>query len=650
MVFGWGKKKQEEYVERIPQEKEVQLSDVPKIVTELNELRKSQIISEIKHLRNNTGPLMDELMQIGNVLDKDNLKVDDIDIHLSTIVIRGKKQVIDVIKKNVVYLPEISSIDDAKKLNSLLNQILKKLGDVLGRQTRVIHIFAKKYANQLKRNLEVMNNNNSEIHNLLKNYDSEQSASDEITNTLNQIKTLKESQLEKNQKIDKANQSVESFDEKITSIQNSIAEIKSSENYKKYLDMRNTLDAFTAQKSKIKNEVDTQFTKISRPLSRYEYGSALDKEQKNLLTRLIKNPLEVLTPQNKDSIILILENVRKGISSGSISVKDIDKSLSYITETEETLDNFVTQILEYLEKKGLLEKKEKYEYSVPFGDRSGEILEPFLTDQWFVDAKKLSKEAIKAVKEKKISFLPQSWEKIYFDWLENIQPWCISRQIWWGHKIPIWYGPDNKPFAGMNKKDVLNKAEKFYKKKVDLIQDQDVLDTWFSSSLWPFSTLGWPDETKEYKKYYPTDLLITGFDIIFFWVARMIMMGLFFTKKPPFKEVYIHALIRDEKGQKMSKSKGNVIDPLELTNKYGADALRFTLSSLASPGRDIKLSTQKVESSRNFATKIWNASRYILLNDCKINKSFKTENFNNVDNQWIIQKVILLIQAIVLAL
>ena len=351
MVFGWGKKKQDEkFVVKTPQEKEVQLSNVHKIVAELNELRKSQTVSEIKHLRNNTGPLMDDLMQIGNVLDKDNLKVDDIDIHLSTIVIRGKKQVIDVIKKNVVYLPEISSIDDAKKLNSLLNQILKKLGDVLGRQTRVIHIFAKKYANQLKRNLEVMNNNNSEIHNLLKNYDSEQSASDEITNTLNQIKTLKESQLEKNQKIDKANQSVESFDEKITSNQNSIEEIKSSKNYKKYLDLKNTLDVFSTQKSKIKNEVDTQFTKISRPLSRYEYGSALDKEQKNLLTRLIKEPFEVLIPQNKDSIILILENVRKGISSGSISVKDIDKSLSYITETEETLDNFVTQISEYLEK------------------------------------------------------------------------------------------------------------------------------------------------------------------------------------------------------------------------------------------------------------------------------------------------------------
>ncbi|MCH7647793.1 MAG: exonuclease SbcC [Thaumarchaeota archaeon] len=351
MVFGWGKKKQDEkFVVKTPHEKEVQLSDVHKIVAELNELRKSQTISEIKHLRNNTGPLMDDLMQIGNVLDKDNLKVDDIDTHLSTIVIRGKKQVIDVIKKNVVYLPEISSIDDAKKLNSLLNQILKKLGDVLGRQTRVIHIFAKKYANQLKRNLEVMNNNNSEIHNLLKNYDSEQSASDEITNTLNQIKTLKETHLEKNQKIDNTNQSIQSLDEKITSIQNSIVEIESSENYKKYLDLKNTLDVFSTQKSKIKNEVDTQFTKISRPLSRYEYGSALDKEQKNLLTRLIKEPLEVLIPQNKDSIILILENVRKGISSGSISVKDIDKSLSYITETEESLDNFIKQISEYLEK------------------------------------------------------------------------------------------------------------------------------------------------------------------------------------------------------------------------------------------------------------------------------------------------------------
>jgi len=351
MVFGWGKKRQEEkHIEKTSQEKEVQLSDIPKIVTELNQLRQSQIVSEIKYLRNNTEPLIDDLMKIGNVLENDSLKVDDIDKHLATIVVRGKKQVITAIKKDVTHLPEISSIEDAKKLNSSLNQILKKVGDVLGRQTRVIHIFAKKYANELKGNLETMNNNHSEIRKLLKNYDSAKSTSDEITDTLNQIKTLKETQLEKNQKISNANQSTESVGKKITSIQNSIEEIKSSNNYKKYLDLRNTLNVFSAQKSKIKNEIDTQFTKISRPLSRYEYGSSLDKEQKNLLTKLVKDPFDVLLPQNNDSIIIILENVRKGISSGSISVKDVDKSLFQITETEETLDGFVKQISEYSEK------------------------------------------------------------------------------------------------------------------------------------------------------------------------------------------------------------------------------------------------------------------------------------------------------------
>jgi len=351
MVFGWGKKKQEEkLLVETPQEKEVQLTDVHKIVSELNQLRKSQILSEIKHLRNKTEPLIHDLMEIGNVLSKDNLNVDDIDKHLAIIVVRGKKQVIDVIKKDVVPLPEISSIDDAKKLNSSLNQTLKKVGDVLGRQTRVIHIFAKKYANQLKQNLVVMNRNQDEIHELLKNYDSTKSTSDEITDALNQIETLRNARVAKNQKIDDANQTAQSLDEKISSIHNSIEEIKSSDNYKKYNDLKNTLDAFSAQKSKIKNEIDTQFTKISRPLNRYEYGSSLDKEQKILLTKLIKNPFDVILPQNKDSIILILENVRKGISSGSISVKDADKSLSQITETEETLDGFVKQILEYLEK------------------------------------------------------------------------------------------------------------------------------------------------------------------------------------------------------------------------------------------------------------------------------------------------------------
>jgi len=351
MVFGWGKKKQEEnLIEETIHQKEIQLGDVTKIVDELNQLRKSQIISEIKYLRNNTEPLIDDLMNIGNVLEKDNLKVDDIDKHLATIVVRGKMQVIDVIKKDVVNLPEISSIDDAIKLNFSLNKILKKLGDVLGRQTRVIHIFAKKYANQLKTNLEVMNKNHSEIRNLLKNYDSLKSTSDEIIDSLNQIKTLGETQLEKNQKIGNANQNIKLLDKKIISIQTSIEEIKSSVDYKKYVDLKNELDAFSAQKSKIKNEIDTQFTKISRPLSRYEYGSSLDKEQKNILTKLVQDPFTVLLPQNKDSIIMILENIRKGISSGAISVKDADKSKSHITEIEEKLDGFVKQISEYLEK------------------------------------------------------------------------------------------------------------------------------------------------------------------------------------------------------------------------------------------------------------------------------------------------------------
>ena len=351
MVFGWGKKKQEEnIVEQIPQEKEVQLSDVPKIMADLNQLRKSQTLSEIKYLRNNTEPLISDLMKIGDVLAKDNLQIDDIDKHLAIIVVRGKKQVIDVIKKDVKPLPEISSIDDAKKLDSFLNQILKKVGDVLGRQTRVIHIFAKKYANQLKQNLEIMNRNHAEIRKLLKNHDYVNSTSDEIIGALNQIETLKKTRLDKNQKITNTNQTAQSLDEKISSIQNSIEEIKSSDNYKKFLDLKKTLDAFSTQKSKIKNDIDTQFTKISRPLSRYEYGSSLDKDQKNLLSKLVEDPFNVLLPQNKDSIILILENVRKGISSGSISVKDADKSLSQITETEEILDEFVKRVSEYFTK------------------------------------------------------------------------------------------------------------------------------------------------------------------------------------------------------------------------------------------------------------------------------------------------------------
>ena len=351
MVFGWGKKKKVETpVEEITQDKEIQLSDVPKIVNDLHQLRKSQTLAEIKHLRDNTVPLIDDLTNIGNVLEKDNLNVDDIDKHLAIIVVRGKKQVIDVIKKGVVRLPEISSIDDAKKLNSTLNQILKKVGDVLGRQTRVIHIFAKKYAAQLKNNLEVMNKNHSEIQKILENYDSTNTTSDQITDTVNQIKNQKETRIKKEQKISETNQNVESLKEKISSIEKSIEEIKSSDNYKKFLDLKNDLDEFRAQKSKIKNDINSQFTKISRPLSRYEYASSLDKEEENILTTLTADPFEVLLPQNKDSVIVILENVRKGITSGSISVKDVDKTLSQITETEEVLDGFVKQVSECFDK------------------------------------------------------------------------------------------------------------------------------------------------------------------------------------------------------------------------------------------------------------------------------------------------------------
>ena len=350
MVFGWGKKKQEEKpVEVISQNKDIQLSDVPKILDDLNQLRSSQTLSEVQHIRKITAPLIDDLIKIGKVLEDDNLKVDDIDKHLAIIVVRGKKQVIDVIKKGVTSLPEVSSLDDMEKLNYSLNQILKKVGDVLGRQTRVIHIFAKKYANQLKDNLEVMNYNHSEISQLLKNFESTKSGFIEINDTLKQIQILKSTRVDKDKKIIETNDTVKSLEEKISSIDNSIKEIKSSDNYKKYLDLKNEFDEYSSQKIKIKNIIDTQFTKISRPLGRYEYASSLDKDQKNILNKLVENPFTVILPQNKDHIIVILENVRKGITSGSISVKDVDRTLSHITETEEILDDFINQVSNYFE-------------------------------------------------------------------------------------------------------------------------------------------------------------------------------------------------------------------------------------------------------------------------------------------------------------
>jgi valyl-tRNA synthetase len=301
------------------------------------------------------------------------------------------------------------------------------------------------------------------------------------------------------------------------------------------------------------------------------------------------------------------------------------------------LDRFVARkrIVERLEESGLVEKIEPYVYTVPHGDRSGVVIEPFLTDQWYVDAKTLAKPAIEAVKRGRTVFVPKNWENTYFHWMENIQPWCISRQLWWGHQIPAWYGPDTEIFVAEDEARASALAAAHYGKSVALTRDEDVLDTWFSSALWPFSTLGWPDETPELKRYYPTDVLVTGFDIIFFWVARMMMMGLHVMEEVPFRDVYIHALVRDEKGQKMSKSKGNVIDPLELIDAYGADALRFTLSAMAAQGRDIKLSASRVEGYRNFATKLWNAARFAEINACLPVKGFDPASAKQTINRWI---------------
>jgi len=295
------------------------------------------------------------------------------------------------------------------------------------------------------------------------------------------------------------------------------------------------------------------------------------------------------------------------------------------------------KVISEIESLGLLEKIEDHPHTVPYGDRSDVIIEPWLTEQWYVDAATLAKPAIEAVEQGHTKFVPENWSKTYFEWLKNIQPWCVSRQLWWGHQIPAWYGPDGEIFVELNETDALKAAKAYYGTDVELTRDEDVLDTWFSSALWPFSTLGWPDQTKELEFHYPTDVLVTGFDIIFFWVARMMMMGLHFMKKVPFHTVYIHALVRDEKGQKMSKSKGNVIDPLEIIDNYGADALRFTLTAMAAMGRDIKLSPQRVAGYRNFGTKLWNASRFCEINECRMTEnSFNPVSCQLTLNKWIV--------------
>ena len=301
------------------------------------------------------------------------------------------------------------------------------------------------------------------------------------------------------------------------------------------------------------------------------------------------------------------------------------------------LDRFEARkvVVNKLKESNLLEKIENIKNSVPYGDRSNSVIEPLLTEQWFADAKFLSKKAIQVVKKKKTNFFPTSWTKTYFQWMNNIQPWCISRQLWWGHRIPAWYSSDNKIFVAENEKEANKIARKFYKKDIKLKRDEDVLDTWFSSALWPFATLGWPKRTYELKRFYPTSVLVTGFDIIFFWVARMMMMGNHLIKKIPFSKIYVHALVRDEKGQKMSKSKGNVIDPLDIITKYGADSLRFTLISMAAPGRDVKLSEDRVKGYRNFLNKIWNANKFSKINNCKFSRKANIKNINLDFNKWI---------------
>ncbi len=307
------------------------------------------------------------------------------------------------------------------------------------------------------------------------------------------------------------------------------------------------------------------------------------------------------------------------------------------------LDRFEARklIIKKLKDKGSLVKIENIKNKVPYGDRSNTIIEPLLTEQWFVDAKKLSKKPIKIVKEGKTTFFPSNWSKTFFQWMNNIEPWCISRQIWWGHRIPAWYDENGNIFVAESEKDAVKLAKKKNKnKQFKLRQETDVLDTWFSSALWPFATLGWPNKTKELNKFYPTSVLVTGFDIIFFWVARMLMMGNYFRKNTPFHKVYVHALVRDEKGQKMSKSKGNVIDPLDLINEYGADSLRFTLISMASPGRDVKLSKDRVTGNRNFITKIWSANNFLKLNNCKLDKKINLISIKLPINHWIYNEFI----------
>jgi valyl-tRNA synthetase len=368
------------------------------------------------------------------------------------------------------------------------------------------------------------------------------------------------------------------------------------------------------------------------------------------------NDFEVGRRHNLPQISVLDQEGHLALVGNEDYLRGLPEGASQLAEELHGVDRFAArkQILARLEDFGFLERTEPNTHMVPHGDRSGVVIEPYLTDQWYVDAKTMAQPAIAAVRSGATTFVPKNWEKTYFEWMENIQPWCISRQLWWGHQIPAWYGPDGKVFVAETEEEAVGNALGYYaeqevitpeqgremaldpaKREGFITRDEDVLDTWFSSALWPFSTLGWPDDLKDVERYYPTDVLVTGFDIIFFWVARMMMMGLHFMKEAPFPVVYIHALVRDEKGAKMSKSKGNVVDPLHLIDDYGADALRFTLAAMAAQGRDIKLAASRVEGYRNFATKLWNASRFAEMNACVLPAGFDPTKAKQTLNRWI---------------
>ena len=319
------------------------------------------------------------------------------------------------------------------------------------------------------------------------------------------------------------------------------------------------------------------------------------------------------------------------------SAEEVD-ALNLVPEAYRGLDRYDARkaVVADIDSEGLMIKVEDKLIMQPFGDRSGLVIEPMLTDQWYVDAETLAKPAIEAVRSGDIAVVPETWKKTWFNWLENIQPWCVSRQLWWGHRIPAWFDADGNVFVA----ETLAEAQRQAGEGVELRQDEDVLDTWFSSALWPFATLGWPEQTHDLKRHYPNDVLISGFDILFFWDARMAMQGFEFMGERPWKTLYLHGLVRDAKGQKMSKSKGNTVDPLGLIDKYGADALRFTLAAMESQGRDIKLDEKRVEGYRNFATKLWNAARFLQGNGVGASPSIAAPEASLPVNRWIIGEVV----------